>query len=118
MQEKTPQAVQSCHDLILWMLPQLDKFPRVRRFTLGERIENRLLITLEDLVEAAYSRQKKQALNHANRQLGVLRHLWRLAFELRIIEMKSYEHGTKLINGVGQQVGGWLKTAIDREITP
>ncbi len=33
MQEKTPQAVQSCHDLILWMLPQLDKFPRVRRFS-------------------------------------------------------------------------------------
>ncbi|MBK9945868.1 MAG: hypothetical protein IPP12_01605 [Nitrospira sp.] len=34
-----PQAVQSCHELLLWLIPQLDKFPRVRRFTLGERIE-------------------------------------------------------------------------------
>ena len=28
------QAVQLCHELLLWLIPQLDKFPRVRRFTL------------------------------------------------------------------------------------
>jgi len=38
-----PQAVQSCHELLLWLIPQLDKFPRVRRFTLGERIGDGLL---------------------------------------------------------------------------
>jgi hypothetical protein len=36
-----PQAVQSCHELLLWLIPHLDKYPRVRRFTLGERIETR-----------------------------------------------------------------------------
>lgn len=25
-----PQAVQSCHELLLWLTPQLDKFPRAR----------------------------------------------------------------------------------------
>ena len=39
MSPTVPQAVQSCHELLLWVIPQLDKFPRVRRFTLGERIE-------------------------------------------------------------------------------
>ncbi|MDF0674573.1 MAG: hypothetical protein P0120_09615 [Nitrospira sp.] len=39
MPATVPQAVQSCHELLLWLIPQLDKFPRVRRFTLGERIE-------------------------------------------------------------------------------
>jgi hypothetical protein len=34
-----PQAVQSCHELLLWLVPQLDKFPRTRRFTLGEQLE-------------------------------------------------------------------------------
>ena len=37
MTDKTPQAVQACHALLVWVVPQLDKFPRVRRFTLGER---------------------------------------------------------------------------------
>ena len=51
-----PQAVESCHELLLWLIPQLDKFPPVRRFTLGERIEaigmgSRLSVRAE-LVEA------------------------------------------------------------------
>ena len=54
----TPKAVQDCHDLIFWMIPQLDKLPRNRRFTLGEKLENRLLEILENLVAAAYSRNK------------------------------------------------------------
>jgi hypothetical protein len=54
-----PQAVQSCHELLLWLIPHLDKFPRVRRITLGERIETGLLEVLELLVEAAYTRNKE-----------------------------------------------------------
>jgi len=34
----TPKAIEDCHALLAWMLPQLDKFPRSRRFTLGNRI--------------------------------------------------------------------------------
>jgi hypothetical protein len=58
-----PQAVQSCHELLLWLIPQLDKFPRMGRFTLGERIEGGLLEVLELLVEAAYQRNKEAVLN-------------------------------------------------------
>ncbi|MBI3576327.1 MAG: hypothetical protein HY083_11855 [Gammaproteobacteria bacterium] len=53
MSDKVPQAVQLCHELLLWLIPHLDKFPRTRRFTLGERLESGLLVVLEHLVEAA-----------------------------------------------------------------
>lgn len=53
MDSNVPQAVQACHELLLWLIPQLDKFPRVRRFTLGERLEASLIQVLELLVEAA-----------------------------------------------------------------
>lgn len=33
------QAVQSCHELLRWLIPQLDKFSRTRRSTLGERLK-------------------------------------------------------------------------------
>ena len=48
-----PQAVQVCHELLLWVIPQLDRFPRARRFTLGERIETGLLEVSESLVGVA-----------------------------------------------------------------
>lgn len=85
MSPNVPQAVQSCHDLLAWIIPQLDKFPRARRFTLGERLEVGLLETLELLIEAGYSRKKDLALSRANLRLAVVRHVWRLAFELKVV---------------------------------
>ncbi len=105
-----PQAVQSCHEVLRWLIPQLDKFPRVRRFTLGERIETGLLRVLELLVEAAYSRNKDESLRRANLALEVVRHLWRLAHELNVIAIRQYEHGAQLIDDLGRQIGGWLRS--------
>jgi len=106
----TPTAVQKCHDLLLWLIPHLDNFPRNRRFTLGERLEQELLQVLAALVEAAYSRNKQAVLRQANLRLEIARHLWRLAVELTVIPVKRYEHGAKLMHELGQQIGGWLKS--------
>ncbi len=110
MTDRTPQAVQTCHELLLWLIPQLDKFPRARRFTLGERIENGLLEVLELLVDAAYSRAKHSSLKQANLRLAVARHLWRLAQELQVISTRRYEHGARLMDDLGRQIGGWLRS--------
>jgi len=110
MTSTVPQAVQSCHEVLLWLIPQLDKFPRVRRFTLGERIEVGLLEVLELLVEAAYTRNKEASLRRANLQLEVVRHLWRLAHELKVSATRQYEHGARLIDDLGRQIGGWLRS--------
>ncbi len=110
MPATVPQAVQCCHDLLLWIIPQLDKFPRSRRFTVGERIEACLLEILELLVEAAYTRNKDPSLRRANLKLEVVRHLWRVAHELKIMATRQYEHGARLMDDVGRQIGGWLRS--------
>lgn len=58
MKPSTPQAVQHCHELLAWMIPHLDQFPRSRRFTLGERLETGLLTVLELLVWAVGNDKK------------------------------------------------------------
>lgn len=106
-----PQAVQACHELILWMIPQLDKFPRVRRFTLGERIESGLLLVLERLTEAAYVRQRRELLGEANAKLAVTRHLWRMSWELRLVPDTTFHQGATLLVDLGRQIGGWYKAS-------
>lgn len=105
--------MQSCHETLLWIIPQLDKFPRNRRFTLGDRIETGLLDVLELLVQATYARKNQTILSKANNKLAVVRHLWRLAFELKTIAMKQYEYGAKMLVEIGKQIGGWLKHKVD-----
>ena len=109
LNDSVPPAVQLCHELLAWLIPLLDQFPRTRRFTLGERLESGLLFVLENLVDAAYSRDKRDALARANRRLAVVRHLWRLCLEFKVIGLKRYEYGAKLMLDLGAQIGGWWK---------
>ncbi len=111
MSDRTPQAVQACHELIRWLVPQLDKFPRLRRFTLGERLEQALLDVLELLLEAAYTRAKQPALQRTNLRLELAQHLWRLAHELEAVSTRRYAHGAKQMDELGRQVGGWLRSS-------
>jgi len=105
-----PKAVQDCHNLLIWLIPLLDHFPRNRRFTLGERLESGLLEILELLVAAAYARNKRELLARANLRIAVVRHLWRMAHELKTIPTKRYAHGATLLEDLGKQIGGWLKS--------
>ncbi len=43
MMPSVPQAVQTCHELLLWLIPQLDKFPRVRPIFRIEGFSKRLI---------------------------------------------------------------------------
>jgi hypothetical protein len=107
----SPKALQDCHLLILWTLPHIDQFPKVRRFSLGSRIEEGLIFVLERLVEATYSRARQPLLRDANLRLEVIRHLWRSAFELKALAMSSWQHGAELMIELGRQIGGWEKAS-------
>ena len=38
-----PKVIDDCHELLKWLIPVLDKFPRSRRLTLGECLLSGLL---------------------------------------------------------------------------
>ena len=62
-----PAAVQDCHQLLDWIIPQLDKMPRLRRYTLGERLETILLQVLDDLIEASYTKSSTNVLKRGSK---------------------------------------------------
>ena len=62
MSEKE-DAFTKTYDLMLWLFPQISKFPRDYRYILGNRLENGLLDVYESLIEARYSKEKKTILS-------------------------------------------------------
>lgn len=75
---KEIDAITKLYDLLLWMVPKLEKFPRSQKFLLADRIENLMLDILDLLIDAAYSRKKEATLSaragslRANVQAGNL----------------------------------------------
>ena len=72
-------VVQKMYDLIKWLIPQIAKLPRSHKFTLGDRITNLALDTLELLIQAVYIRRKLELLQKANLNLERLRFLARFS---------------------------------------
>ena len=82
-------VITKTYGLILWSIGHTAKFPRSHRFVLGERIERRLHDVLEYLIRAKYTHDKEPILNDVNILLETLRFQFRLAKDLRVLNLRS-----------------------------
>lgn len=110
MKKITP-VVEKHYQLILWMLPKIANFPKDQRFLLADRIERVLLDILEMLIEAVYSRNKREVLIKVNLKLDVLRFMMRIAKDMKYVNVNSYDFFCQSAIEVGKMVGGWLKAS-------
>jgi hypothetical protein len=97
------------YDFTKWFMLKTAKFPRNYRYTFGEKIENLMLGLLEQFIEAKFTKERQYILIKINKQLELLRYYIRLSHDLKLFTDKSYEYSSKQINGIGAQLGGWLK---------
>jgi hypothetical protein len=105
----TGPALEKWYQFLCWLTPTVEKFPKAQKFVLGDRIQNGALDVLERLIEATYSREARPLLAAANLGLEKLRFLFRLAAELKLLDLRRYEFAARAIDEVGRLVGGWLK---------
>jgi hypothetical protein len=99
------------HDLVLWLIPHVQKFPRAHRFGLGERVQRLLLDFQDALVAAGKSKAEKRReyLATADIQLEQLRGWIRVSLELNLLTVPQYEHVSRLVSEVGRLLGAWIK---------
>lgn len=109
-------VIQACYDFTVWLLPKIGKLPRDLRFTLGEKIERLTLHILEGLIRARYDSDRGPILDDVNVDLEVLRHLIRVAHDLKALPTKAYGDAAKQLMDIGIQVGGWRKST-DRRVS-
>ncbi|MEO1743839.1 MAG: diversity-generating retroelement protein Avd [Cyanobacteria bacterium J06629_9] len=108
MQGELP-IIQKTYDLVKWYVPILNRLPRDHRFMLGDRMIAGLYELLENLVTARYERDKLARLKRLNGRLDVLRYQTRLLLDLELMSARRYEYASQLINGVGVELGGWIR---------
>ena len=108
---RTGPAIEAHQQFILWLVPALEKFPRSQKFLLGDRIQTTALDVLEALIEATYTRDRRAHLLRANLGLEKLRVFIRLATDLKLLDLRRYEHAARAIDEVGRLVGGWAKAS-------
>lgn len=104
-----PQVVTKVYDFLLYLIPQIGKFPKNQRYLLGDRLETMVLEILELLLEAVYSREKLILLRRANVKLETVRYYVRLCKDLKLVNLHGYETISCKVQEIGAQLGGWIK---------
>ena len=95
------------YDFLNWLLQKNENMPKNIRFTLTSRIDNLALDIIEGIIEARYSRQKREILQRVDLNLEKMRVLMRICQDRQYLDHKGYEYASKHINEAGKMVGGW-----------
>jgi len=97
------------YDFAKWLLNKTEKFPRKVWFTFRTRTDNIVLDVIEGIIEARYSKQKKDVLRRIDLNMEKLQVLLRMCRDLEYLDNKGYEFASRKINEAGKMIGGWRK---------
>jgi len=103
-------VIRAHYEFMLLIQPQVSKFPRDHRHSLGRQIEDLLHCVLRNLIRAKFSRERRGILEQVNIDLELLRFELRFAKDQRCLAIRNYGVLTERLIEIGRQVGGWLKS--------
>jgi len=89
----------------------LAHFPKASRFTLGSKIDEIFLHSIEYSFLASYSITKEKIIlvDRCIARVDLLKLLLQLAWENKALDTKKYVHLSISIGEVGRMLGGWRK---------
>jgi hypothetical protein len=99
------------YDLLNWLLPKAERFPKIYRSTVTQRLMNAALDFQESLLEANVYEDKIRLrhLRQADVHLHKVRLYLRLVHQWGWLSVGQYEHVSLMVAEVGRLLGGWIK---------
>ena len=93
-----------------WLLDRCERMPKSTRFTISGRIVNLATETMELLLEAIYTKERKLLIRQINLNLEKLRFFNRLCKDRNYFSIAQYEFFAKSINETGKMCGAWARS--------
>lgn len=103
-----------------WFLPKSEKFPRIYRYTVTQRMMNIALSFQETLIlaQTSHGRERVKQLRLCDSQLQQLRFYLRLIHHWHWLNDGQYHHVSLVVEEIGRLLGGWIKQAVVKKGTP
>ena len=89
----------------------INRFPKVKRYTLGQKLDNLTLEIFELLFSIPNSQDKAKILNSASIKLDLVKLLIRFAKDTQCLKDKNYLELQVILQEIGKMLGGWIRAA-------
>ena len=102
------------YDLLTWLLPATNHFPRAHRHTVTRRLLDAAFDLRERLEEAnlRHGSARMERLTLADEALARVRVYLRLVTRFGWLSAGQYEHVVTMVNEIGRLLGGWQRVTI------
>ena len=100
-------------DMLAWLLPATNHFPRSHRHSFTQRLLDAAFDLSEALQEATlrFGSARSERLTRADEALDKLRYYLRLAVRLGWLRPGQYQHVAAMVAEIGRLLGGWHKVS-------
>ncbi len=104
--------IQKVYDFYREFHQTIPQMPKHDRYTTGEKIGNKTLDLLKDLIYASRTDRKNKLghLEEAAAKLDLIKLLLRLAEDLKAISTKKYLTLSEKLQEIGKMLGGWIRS--------
>ena len=100
-------------DMLAWLLPATNHFPRSHRHSFTQRLLDAAFDLSEALQEAnlRFGNARIERLTRADEALDKLRYYLRLAARFGWLKPGQYQHVAAMVTEIGRLLGGWHKVS-------
>src|SRR3989344_8858203 len=84
-------------------------FPKTKRYTLGQKLDNINLEIFELLISIPNSNNKIETLYKIRNKIDLLKILLRLAKDTLALTNKNYLELQEMLHEIGKMLGGWIR---------
>jgi hypothetical protein len=88
----------------------ISSFPKTKRYTLGQKLDNLTLEILELLFSVPISTNKTATLQKISIKVDLLKIILRLSKDSQSITDKRYLELQRILQEIGKMLGGWIRS--------
>ncbi|MBD3290857.1 diversity-generating retroelement protein Avd [candidate division KSB1 bacterium] len=103
------QIFKRVYDYSKWLLNHTNKFPKSHRFSVAVKLENTVLEIIELITQANMRHKKIGLLITADEKLLYLKIMTRLSYDMKFLNLTSYEYSAQELVTIGKMLGAWIK---------
>ena len=98
------------YDFYKNLTPAITVFPKTKRYTLGQKLDNTTLEIFELLFFVPQAENKTVTLQKISVKLDLLKMLLRLSKDSQAIANKNYLELQAILQEIGRMLGGWIRS--------
>ncbi len=102
---------QKSYDFLVWMFNKTDGFPKSKRFSIGQRIENLLLDYMVLVYQFQYSKKGEKSVFALSAKFDEIKMMVKICYDTKLLGHGSFAYAVERCDEIGAMIGGLIKSS-------